>query len=110
VGELPPRPSERGARLRTVLGFSVEELTEGLAEQLGYRYERGVLITRITRMSQADRAGFQPGDLIVRINETPTPDLATFKSEFESTEWGESVKIDIIREESELTLTMEMKQ
>jgi serine protease Do len=110
VGELPGRPRDRGMRLRTALGFSVEELTEELAEQLGYRYERGVLITRITRMSQADKAGLEPGDLIVRINQSSTPDLETFKSIFEAIEWGEDVKIDIIREGSELTAKMVLKQ
>lgn len=110
VGELPARPRDGGVRLRTALGFSVEELTEKLAEQLGYRYERGVLITRITRMSQADRTGLLPGDLIVKINQAPTPDLETFQSKFEAIEWGEEVLINIIREGSELTAKMEMKQ
>jgi serine protease Do len=110
VGELPARSRDEGVLLRTALGFAVEELTEELAEQLGYRYERGVLITRITRMSQADKSGILPGDLIVRINGTPTPNLETFKSVFEAIEWGESVKINIIREGSELTAKMVLEQ
>jgi serine protease Do len=110
VGELPGRPRDRGVRLRTALGFSVEELTEELAEQLGYRYERGVLITRITRMSQADRSGLEPGDLIVRINQAPTLDLETFKSIFEAIDWGEDVVISIIREGKEITVRLVLKQ
>ncbi len=110
VGELPGRPRDRGVRLRTALGFSVEELTEELAEQLGYRYERGVLITRITRMSQADRSGLEPGDLIVKINQAPTLDLETFKSIFEAIEWGEDVVISFIRKGNELTAKMVLKQ
>ena len=110
VGELPPRPRDRGVRLRTALGFSVEELTEELAEQLGYRYERGVLITRVTRMSQADQTGLLPGDLISRINKIPTPDLDTFKSTFAHIEWGEDVNVDFIREGRRLTVKMVMRQ
>jgi len=110
VGELPARPRDGGVRLKTALGFSVDELTEKLAEQLGFRYERGVLITRITRMSQADQAGLRPGDLIVRINEASTPDLETFKSIFEAIEWGEDLKINIVREGNKFTAKMEMKQ
>ena len=110
VGELPGRPRDRGVRLRTALGFSVEELTEELAEQLGYRYERGVLVTRITRMSQADKSGLEPGDLIVKINQVPTPNLETFKSIFEGIEWDEDVNIVIFREGSELTAKMVLKQ
>ena len=110
VGELPPRPRDEGVRLKTALGFSVEELTEELAEKLGYRYERGVLITRITRMSQADTVGLLPGDLIVRINGTATADLESFKSIFESIAWGENVEMHIVREERELTVKMVLKQ
>jgi len=110
VGELPARPHDMGVRLRTALGFSVEELTEELAEQLGYRYDRGVLITRITRMSQADRAGILPGDLIFSINGTPTPDLDTFKSVFEAIEWGKSVVIKIVREGNEMTAKLVLEQ
>lgn len=110
VGELPPRSRDEGVLLRTALGFAVEELTEELAEQLGYRYERGVLITRITRMGQADKSGILPGDLIVKINGTPTPDLEKFKTVFEAIEWGGKVKINIIREGSELTVKLVLKQ
>ena len=110
VGELPARPRDGSVRLQTALGFSVDELTEKLAEQLGYRYERGVLVTRITRMSQADKAGLHPGDLIVKINGYPTPDLETFKSIFEAIEWEENVKVSIIREGSEFTAKMVLKQ
>lgn len=110
VGELPARSRDMGVLLRTSLGFGVEELTEELAEQLGYRYERGVLITRITRMGQADKNGILPGDLIVRINGTPTPDLETFKFVFEAIEWGEDVKINIIREGREVKVKLVLKQ
>ena len=110
VGELPARPRDRGVRLRTALGFSVEELTEELADQLGYRHERGVLITRIARMSPADTTGLEPGDLIVSINGTPTPDLEKFKTVFSDIPWGGVVKMSVLRDRSELTVKMEMKQ
>jgi serine protease Do len=110
VGELPARPRDGGLRLRTALGFAVEELTEELAEKLGYRYERGVLITRITRSSQADKVGLEPGDLIVKVNGEPTPDLDSFRSLFQSVEWGAEVKFEITRKRGELTVKMEMKQ
>jgi serine protease Do len=110
VGELPARPRDAGVRLRTALGFSVEELTEELAEQLGYRYERGVLVTRITRRSQADLVGLEPGDLIVMVNGVPTPDLDAFKSNFESIEWGDEIKIALFREGAELLVKMVLKQ
>ena len=61
-------------------------------------------------MSQADRAGIRPGDLIVGINQTPTPDLETFRSVFAAIEWGEDVHMELIREGSELRVKLEMNQ
>jgi serine protease Do len=110
VGELPPRPQESPMRLRTALGFSVEELTEDLAERLGYRYERGVLITRVTRRSQADRAGIEPGDLVVRIDGNITSDLDGFRKHFEAVEWGDRVKLEIKGRERSFEVSLVLRQ
>ncbi len=110
VGELPPRPQESPMRLRTALGFSVEELTEDVAERLGYRYERGVLITRVTRRSQADRAGIEPGDLIVSVEGNTTSDLDSFRKYFEAIEWGEKVRLEIKGRERSFAVTLILKQ
>ncbi|MDF1536319.1 MAG: trypsin-like peptidase domain-containing protein [bacterium] len=110
VGKLPERPKESGDRLRTALGFSVEVLTEKLAEELGYRYERGVLITRVTRASQADRAGIEPGDLILRVNGKDTPDLKAFRSAFEAVDWGDEVILELGRGGKKMKVGMLLKQ
>jgi serine protease Do len=110
VGELPARPKDSDLRLRTALGFSVEELTEELAERLGYRYERGVLITRVTRMSQADEEGLEPGDLILKVNGTPTPDLETFRKSFEAVRWGDEIVLELRREGRSIKVGMVLKQ
>ena len=109
VGELPPRPQESSMRFRTALGFSVEELTEDIAERLGYRYETGVLITRVTRGGQSDSSGIEPGDLVASVNGNATPDLETFRINFEAIEWGQAVTLGIRRRGRafEVALTLE---
>jgi serine protease Do len=98
VGELPSRPQDSSLRLRTAMGFSVEELTEELADRLGFRYETGVIITRVSRMSQAERAGIQPGDLVVSINGEATPDLEAFREHFEAVDWNQEAELVIFRD------------
>ncbi len=110
AGELPPRPRDSGVRLRTALGFSVEDLTEELAERLGFRYERGVLVTRVARTGPADKAGVEPGDLILRINGKPTPDLEAFRLAFEAVEWGDQVHLSLSREGRERTVILSLVQ
>ncbi len=108
VGELLSRPQSSPLRLRTSLGIAVEELTENLAESLGYRYDRGVLITRITRYSQADRVGLEPGDLVVKINGKPTQDLETFREVFQAIDWGENVRMNVRRRDRSFKVSMAM--
>ncbi|UCF29928.1 MAG: trypsin-like peptidase domain-containing protein [bacterium] len=110
VGELPSRPQDTSIRLRTALGFSVEELTEENAERLGYRYDSGVLITRVVRMGQADRSGLEPGDLIIGLNDARSPDLDTFRELFEGIDWGEEVRLVVKRAGRTFTVTMVLRQ
>lgn len=110
VGELPPRPKDSELRLHTALGFSVEELTENVAETLGYRYDRGVLVTRVTRLSQADAVGLEPGNLISGINGKPTPGLETFRRVFETIGWGEKILLEYKRGRESMVARMVLEK
>ncbi|MCS6976596.1 MAG: trypsin-like peptidase domain-containing protein [Gemmatales bacterium] len=66
-GRTPGReePAVEGVMIESV-GLEVAQLTSDLAEQLGYRDARGLLITRVERGSLADTAGLRPGMVILR--------------------------------------------
>ncbi len=50
------------------LGLAVEELTADVAEQLGVKADRGVVITAVEPGSIADLAGLRPGLVISEVN------------------------------------------
>jgi len=50
------------------LGFSVQNLTDELAEDLGYQGQIGVVVTEVDVDSQAARAGVAAGALIQQVN------------------------------------------
>lgn len=50
------------------LGFTVQDLTEELADQLGYEGQEGVIITEVQPGSEADRVGLRRGTLIRQVN------------------------------------------
>jgi serine protease Do len=50
------------------LGFSVENLTDELAERLGYEGQSGVVVTEVDPRSQAAEIGLAPGVLIKEVN------------------------------------------
>lgn len=58
-------PSERAAPPR--IGLQLQDVTPGIAQQLGLEQPQGVVITAIEPGSPAARAGLTPGDLIEQI-------------------------------------------
>jgi serine protease Do len=61
------------------MGFSVTDLTNDLAQQLGLRGERGVVVTDVDQGSPAAEAGLRPGDLITSVNRQAVPDVETYR-------------------------------
>ncbi|HET8555637.1 MAG TPA: PDZ domain-containing protein, partial [Rhodanobacteraceae bacterium] len=53
------------------LGVHVQKLTSDLARALGVDASSGAVVTSVEEGSPADKAGVQPGDLVVAINGTP---------------------------------------
>ncbi len=60
------------------LGIELDDLTPDLADQLGYRFEEGIVIKSIEANSAAQRAGLRPGMLILEINRHEVTSVDTF--------------------------------
>jgi serine protease Do len=85
LGELPEqerviaRGRSRGETANGWMGITVEELTSKRAEELGYKGESGVVITKVESNSPAARAGLSEDVLILEIGGTPVRSLADFR-------------------------------
>ena len=53
---------------RGFVGLSVQDLTPELAEALGVTNQIGAIIVNVTKGSPAERAGLQPGDVLIAID------------------------------------------
>ncbi|MBA3237098.1 MAG: Do family serine endopeptidase [Parachlamydiaceae bacterium] len=62
-----------------VLGITVANMTTDLAQKLGYREEKGVLITNVGVGSLGQLAGLRKGALIMAINQKKTESVEQFK-------------------------------
>ena len=60
-------------------GLTSQELTFELAQSFSYRSSRGVLVSDVRPGSQAEKDGWQRGDIVVEIQGKPIDDLKTFK-------------------------------
>lgn len=56
---------EHGTVQRAYLGVGMRKITPQLAEKLGVDPNRGVLVSEVFRDTPAEKAGFQPGDVIL---------------------------------------------
>ena len=61
-------PEHGGAAAEETLGFSVEPLTDQIADQLGYDQSGGVVISQVAPFSPAARAGIRAGMKLLKID------------------------------------------
>lgn len=80
IGELPDNvlASADDSELLKQLGFSVQDLTEELAYQLGYEGQEGAIVADVEPSSEADRLGLGRGTLIRQVNRQSVHNTAEF--------------------------------
>ena len=87
-----------GRVIRGWIGITqVRDLTEGSAAALGVQTGRGALVVELLRGSPADRAGLEPGDVIVAVDGRPVPDAAHLRNALASAEVGGVLRLSVIR-------------
>ncbi|MCU0881791.1 MAG: Do family serine endopeptidase [Hyphomonadaceae bacterium] len=88
-GEARPEPTALSAR-NSFNGAAVAALNPAMAEELGLDpFLRGIAIVQIGRGSQAQRAGFQPGDVVLDVNGEPVTTLDELTGSFADGRQGE---------------------
>jgi serine protease Do len=80
------------------IGFKVRELNTRLARRLGFQTEEGLIITDITRYSEADRKGIQSGDIILEVNQNKMKALGDLEDILKKAKPGDAVMLLIRRE------------
>jgi serine protease Do len=106
VGELKEEQVVAKAPQAGKLGLTVQDLTPQLAERLGLKESRGVVITAVDPQSAAGAAGLRPGDLVLEANRKPIKDAAEFSKVVDAAKPGESLLFLVRRGESSLFLVL----
>lgn len=92
LGEKPKgKLAAEQSKILKRLGFSVQELTSELAEQLGYQGWAGVLISEVEPGSEAANEGLQAGMLIMEVNRVAVKDMDDFNGLMENAAQGQAV-------------------
>ncbi|HSO07160.1 MAG TPA: Do family serine endopeptidase, partial [Pelomicrobium sp.] len=97
-----------GEVTRGWLGVTLQGVTQDLAQSFGLERPRGALVAQVNSGSPADKAGFKPGDVIVRFGERDITDSGQLPPLVGATKPGEKRAVTVIRDGQEKRLTVEV--
>ncbi len=91
------------------LGLSIQTLTPGIAQQLGYQNDHGVVIVNVAPGSTAEETGLKRGDLIKEINRTEIRSAQDFEREINNLKRREIVALLVRRGGNTFFLAMNLR-
>ena len=88
-----------GTVQRAVLGVSISDLTNEIAKEYNITaVTKGVYVGDVSDRSSAKEAGLQKNDVIIKINDTPTDNVAQLQEQVAKYRPGDKVKVTYIRD------------
>jgi serine protease Do/serine protease DegQ len=82
---------------RGLLGVTTQDLTEGLVKAFDLKNTHGAIVSKVEGNSAADRAGIEPGDIIVSLNGKKVKSSHQIRNIIGLLEIGDKVEIDLLR-------------
>ena len=99
---------DNGKVVRGWLGIVMQEVDRNLAKSFGMDKPGGALITRILPDSPAAQAGLKAGDVILKYNRQEVVSYRTLKPLVGSSVPGETVTLELLRENKVVTIKVEV--
>lgn len=100
--------AEFGEVRRGTLGIFVQDLTAELAGAFGLEQGAGVLVAEIDEDSEADRAGIEAGDVIIRLGDFAVGDAQEFHLYEGQIPVGDRVRLEYLRDGRSKSASLEM--
>jgi serine protease Do len=99
---------------RVVRGFvgitRIADLTEENARAVSARDVEGVLVLELLRGSPADRAGIEPGDVVLSVDGRPVRDAAALRNELAAAAVGAEVRFSVLRNGRKVELRVPVEE
>ncbi|HWW76572.1 MAG TPA: DegQ family serine endoprotease [Pyrinomonadaceae bacterium] len=99
---------DKGRVRRGQLGVFVQAITEDIAQSLGLKEARGVIVGSVQKGSAADKAGIKQGDVITAFNGNAVNDANELRNLVAATQPGTDAQVTILRDgrEQQLSVTL----
>lgn len=109
---IPHVPHAATVRVAVLYGLTLEDLNSQLAEYFGVPGGKGVLVKHVKRNSDADRAGFKAGDVVVKIGKKSIADVDDVNDALDEYNEGDKAEFEILRKGAtqKLSLTVNDKE
>ena len=99
-----------GKVTRGKMGVGIQPLTKELAESFGLAKAEGALVGSVEIGSPAEKAGVQPGDVIVGVNGASVAESADLPRIIGNMSPGDSAKIKVLRQGSTRELSVKLAE
>ncbi len=100
---------DHGVVQRAFLGVGIQPVTMSLSNQLGLDTTSGVVVSEVRRDSPAEKAGLQPGDVVIRFNDREVQTPRDLQSLVERADPARKHAIEVIRDGKELALQVSVQ-
>ncbi|SDK68189.1 serine protease Do [Methylophilus rhizosphaerae] len=101
---------EKGKVSRGRLGIGVQSINQDLAASFGLPTPNGALVSSVEQNGPADKAGLEPGDVIVKFNNQPINLSSDLPPMVAAIPPGSTVKVEIWRKKQMKTLNMRVAE
>jgi len=92
---------EFGRTRRGWLGVRIQQVTDEIAESLGMDEPSGALVASLTAGGPAEESGVEKGDVILRFDNKPVPEMRALQRIVAETEVGKAVDVTVWRKQEE---------
>ena len=99
---------EHGRVVRPLIGLTGIDVTPAGANRLNLSVTEGIIVTRMSWGGPAFKAGIRVGDVIVKIDGIPTPDMPSFLTLLWTYEVGDSVQVEYVSNNETVTTTVDL--
>lgn len=92
------------------IGMRIQTIDEAIARYYNLSSSKGVIVTRVTPGSPADKSDIRVGDLITQVEEFKINNENTLFGVFQEFRSGQSISIKIIRDDKEIIKKMKLEK
>jgi serine protease Do len=95
-----------GKITRGYLGATIQPVTPDIAESVGMPGKKGALVAELVPGGPAEKAGVQPGDVVLSVNGHPVKNASELTREVASSRSGDTLNLNIMRAGQQKTVAV----